>query len=235
MSNVIKKTHDAELKQSAKSFEMNEIEDNCTELLASAREDAEAVLARARRDAETIRDQAYRQGWDVGRREATERLDAEIRAELTLRHSQEIGQLTETLRQLVSGLDSQREPLIKTTRDDLLRLAVHIAERIVKKEVRVPGEVAAANLKHAISRSARRTQLVASVSRRDLETLRGLLPEMEELAGPDSVVKLVADPDIMPGGCLVRSHSGEVDATIETQLSEVERALLGETGDGFTL
>lgn len=231
MSNVIKRSHEAELGQSATLFEMSEIEANCKEILASARQEARAVLGCARRDAEMIRDQAFQQGWEAGKREATERLESEIRDGLNEKYSRQVEQLSRALRQLISTLDSQREPLVKATRDEVLKLALHIAQLIVKKEVTVPGEVAALNLEHAISRSARHTQLTALVSQQDLETLKGVLPQMEELAGPTSVVKVVADPDIMPGGCLVKSDSGEVDATVETQLAEIERVLLGETGE----
>ena len=140
-------------------------------------------------------------------------------------------QLVTSLTQLISNLDGRREPLLKTTRDDLLNLALRIAQVIVKKEVTLPGEVAGLNLEHAIARSARRTQLLALVSQQDLDTLQQVLPRMNELAGPNSVVKLLADPDIMPGGCLVRSDRGEVDATVETQFAEIEQTLLGETDD----
>ena len=41
-------------------------------------------------------------------------------------------------------------------------------------------------------------------------------------------VQLVADPSVEPGGCLVRSAFGVIDAGIETQVREVARALLGD-------
>ena len=209
-------------------FEMNEIEANCEETLEAASVSAEAILERATRDAETIRDQAYRQGWEAGRREAYERLDEEIRLELGTLYGQRTEEMVQALREVIGTLDGRREGLVKTTRNDLVKLAMRIARVIVKKEVTVPGEVAALNLEECIRQSAHRTELVALVSQQDVETLKLVLPRMEEIAGTHSAVKLVADPMIAPGGCLVRSESGEVDGMIETQLAEIERVLLGD-------
>ena len=232
MSNVIKNCREKEFEQLAQRFEMNEIEANCKEILASAHEEVEGLLRQARLSAEEIRDRAYQEGWEVGRREATERLEPEIRDGLTRKYANQVEQLITSLRHLISDLDGRREPLLKTTRDDLLNLALRIAQIIVKKEVALPGEVAGLNLEHAVACSARRTQLLALVSQQDIDMLQQVLPRMNELAGPNSVVKFIADPDIMPGGCLVRSDRGEVDATVETQFAEIEQTLLGETDDG---
>jgi len=231
LSNVIKKTGTAKSGVTPERFEMGEIEGNREAIVAPAHEEAERVLRKAREDAETIRDQAYQQGWEAGCREANERLEGEIRERLAEKYGEQVSQLVQSLKQVIGTLDSGREPLLKATRNDLLKLAVRIAQVIVKKEVQVPGEVAKLNLEECIRRSARHTELVALVSEQDLETLKAVVPEMEEIAGPESSVKLEADADIMPGGCLVRSQSGEVDATVETQLREVETVLLGEHGE----
>lgn len=229
MSNVIKNY--GEQGRKVERFEMSEIEGNCAEAMGTAREEAEGIVERARRDAESLRDEAYQQGWEAGRREARERLEGEIREELNTRYGERVEQLVKALREAIAALDGKREPLVKTTRNDLLKLAVRIARVIVKKEVRVPGEVVALNLEECIRQSARGTELLALANERDLETLRLVLPRMEEVAGPNSTVKLQVDAEVAPGGCVVRSESGEVDARIETQLGEVERVLLGDNVD----
>ena len=101
MSNVIKNYSETESDQSARRFEMNEIEANCKEMLASAHEEAEDLLEQARRTAEVIRDQAYQEGWEVGRREATERREPEIRDGLTKKYVRQVDQLVTSLTQLI--------------------------------------------------------------------------------------------------------------------------------------
>jgi flagellar assembly protein FliH len=41
-------------------------------------------------------------------------------------------------------------------------------------------------------------------------------------------VTVVPDPAVARGGCLVESEFGRIDASIERQLEEMSRALLGE-------
>lgn len=225
---MIKNFDTAETEKPARKFEMTEIAADCRNLLATAQQEAERVMAEARHAAEKIRDQAYRQGWETGRREATEKLEAEIRQSLNAQYGKRVENLVHVLEKLNADLVTQREPLLKATRDELVKLAMKIARMVIKKEVKAPGEVARLNLEKAIDLSARRTELVALVNESDMKTLQLVLGDLHQLAGPQGSVRLVVDPDIMPGGCLVRSVQGEVDATIETQLAEIERTLLGE-------
>nr|MDQ3806425.1 FliH/SctL family protein [Acidobacteriota bacterium] len=52
-------------------------------------------------------------------------------------------------------------------------------------------------------------------------------------AGRARFLDLVADPRVGPGGCVIESESGTVDAQLQTQLRVLERALLARAaGDG---
>ena len=63
----------------------------------------------------------------------------------------------------------------------------------------------------------------------DFETLETFA---EGLAAADRKhVRIVADPDVSPGGCRLRSADGAVDATLETQIDQIARHLLRREED----
>jgi flagellar biosynthesis/type III secretory pathway protein FliH len=43
-------------------------------------------------------------------------------------------------------------------------------------------------------------------------------------------LELVADADVAPGGCVVETASGSIDATIETQFAQMEAVLADASG-----
>jgi hypothetical protein len=53
------------------------------------------------------------------------------------------------------------------------------------------------------------------------------LPELAESLNCAGKVRLVGDETISPGGAKLQTAGGEIDATIETQLSNVVEALVG--------
>ena len=61
-----------------------------------------------------------------------------------------------------------------------------------------------------------------------MKTLEGVVDAKPLSSDETSAVEFVPSAEIMPGGCLIESASGSVDARIETQLREIERTLVGE-------
>ena len=50
-------------------------------------------------------------------------------------------------------------------------------------------------------------------------------PSFTESRASGEDIRVVEDPDISPGGCHIQWGSGTVDATLETQLQRIEKAL----------
>ncbi len=51
------------------------------------------------------------------------------------------------------------------------------------------------------------------------------MPEAVKMAGLEARVLIVPDENTMEGGCMVTTDNGVIDATIETQLSIITKAL----------
>ncbi len=169
--------------------------------LKSFRAEAEEILAQARAEAARIREEAQAEGLAAGRDEGL-RLQA--------------AEGVRVAGAVAAQVESVRAVLEREAERDLVRLAVALAGRIVRAEVALGRPVAAAALKEALRISARRHELKVHVHPADL-------PGLAAPAG----VSLVADPTVTRGGCIARSGEGAVDLSIETQLREIERGLIG--------
>jgi len=121
----------------------------------------------------------------------------------------------------VAGLANARLSLFRSAQGDMLRLAIAVARRILHREIMMSPDVLGGVISVALER----------IEENDLHTLR-VHPSFvdrinEHLSGRISSRKLqvVADPVLPLGGCVFETQHGNVDAGIESQLSEIERGL----------
>lgn len=175
----------------------------------------------ARRD--EVRDAARREGLEQGRADAAE---AAARAERE-RVAAESAGVVDLLHRAAAGLEAKRAELAVAAERDLIKLAIAVAAKIVKGAVADGRPVAQENLRRAIELTARREEVQVLLNPGDVARIEGFLPELRRQFSDLHHVALEADADIAPGGVLVRSREGSVDATIAAQLEEIERGLLG--------
>ncbi len=202
-------------------FELRSFEE---EAEAASRLDlARSIVREAEAARDRIREEARRAGYEEGLAEGRE---AAGRAERE-RIARESDGLADALRAAAGALEAARVRIAAEAERDLVRLAVRVAERIVKAEIGAGRPVAAANLRRAVELTVRRREVKARVHPADRAALEACLPGLlREVSDLGSVV-LEADPSVPRGGCVVVTPEGSVDASVLAQLEEIERGLLG--------
>jgi len=119
-----------------------------------------------------------------------------------------------------------RDEIREEATHDLVRLAVSIAARIIHREVSLDpdaliGLVKAAFLKLQ-SREIQRVRMHPN-----LESL--VRKSLEQCGSPKNLV-LTPDPGLKPGELLLETSQGILDASVDTQLREIERGLIDRLG-----
>ncbi len=204
-------------------FELVSFEREGRELLQRAAAKAKEILRAAGKMKERIETSARLKGFEEGQKQGAERaLEREQK-----KVAKDTEGLQDLLRETLRSIDEGRARLIAEGERDLVRLAVAIAEKIVKAEVVARPDAAAANVRRAVELLANRRELEVQLHPKDLKAVETYLPELREEFPETSVIRLVANETISRGGCKVAVQEGAVDADIETQLAEIERALLG--------
>ena len=181
----------------------------------------EIKAAEAQRDA--IRELARHEGLELGRQDA---LEQAAKAERE-RVAAETAGLADLLRKIAASLEAKRAELAGAAERDLVKLALAVAAKIVKAEIRRGGPVAEENLRHAVELTARRQDVKVLVHPADLARLSEFLPELRREFSDLQNISLEAGDAVRAGGAVVQTREGSVDASVATQLEEIERGLLG--------
>lgn len=204
-------------------------------LRTAAREEAARVLADAQAERERLvegaRRDGYASGLAAGRAEGIAQ-GAEIgRQEAAREHAAAIEKLLASWSNALAWFEQERERMLLEARQDVLELALVLAERVTRRTIELDREVASAQLEDVLRAVARPTGLEIAVHPMDLvlveRTLGSLSSELEAAAH----ARVVVDNAMERGSCIARCAGGaRVDASIRTQLERALEAVLPGAG-----
>ncbi len=170
-------------------------------ILEEARSEAAAVVEDARREADAVRRKAYCDGRE--------------------RALVEYSELTQQARLRLAEVTSELE-------SDLAELVADCARDVLRSELLLRPDIILTTVRNALTKLVQGQRAVLHVHPRDAERL-----EREPRAWTehlDEAVELVRDDSVEPGGCLVRTELGRIDARLDVQLQVLRRCLRGESG-----
>ncbi len=161
----------------------------------------------------STREQDLRQAYESGVRtaEAASRQQAQEQVRIVV----------EKLTDAVTRISSLRNETIARAEADTMRLAIEIARRILHREVAVDPSSLHALIKAALDKL--QSQEIYRV--RIHPELDGVLRACLREAGRTQAIEVVSDPTLPQGGAIFEISRGALDASVETQLREIERGL----------
>jgi flagellar assembly protein FliH len=190
-------------------------------VLAQARAKAAETLEDAQIQAEVLRAAAWQEGQHQGRTEARATVEAELRTAWEAR----AGALRAELDGIVTQIGVAREALWARQEPEMVALALDIARQVVKTEVTQNPEVVHALIANAVRRITDKDNVRVRVSVADAPRVKEMRQDLMELMDGLRHLEIVDDRRVGEGGCVIETNAGTIDAKIETQLSEVARAL----------
>ncbi|MFQ6130613.1 MAG: FliH/SctL family protein [Armatimonadota bacterium] len=132
------------------------------------------------------------------------------------------------VQRVISQLAAERDRLLAQTRAQVLALATEVGKRIVRAELKVNEGVIERVLDEALE-SLRNCQAVKiRVHPSEARLAQAAIRAKEGVPAGAHQVELVRDATVSPGGCLVDTDAGTVDARVEAQLAALEEAILEE-------
>lgn len=155
--------------------------------------------------------EAFAEGVAAGRREA----------------EQQILPAVQNIAHTVIELARLRETMREEATQELVRLATSIAARVIHREVAVDPDALAGLINAAFSKLQSREISRARVHPA-LETL--LRRCLEQYGAPVHLV-VAPDPGLNPGDLIFETSQGVLDASVDTQLREIERGLIDRLGN----
>lgn len=169
----------------------------------------ETVLQRMK----DIEEQAYCQAYDLGLIEGEKKAFEEKSAEFRQR--------IEELDQLLTYLDSMKLQMLQQNEVHFLHLLTRMAAKIALHDVEVNQEPLAQYLKQVVESLAEDDRVNVHVSKADYDYLEDLWKRLGKQAPSLDRIKLIPESDITPGGALIETNFGAIDATIEQRVKKV--------------
>jgi flagellar assembly protein FliH len=186
------------------------------ELLAAASGTAASAVAKAESERKLIEDAAY------------ERAFADVRstidAEIAERAASEIGQMRELLASTIHTVSSLSAEITAGIEVEIVKLAIEIARKIVEREITMDPDVAVSVVKRSLARLHDRSVAEVHLHPIDLAHVRA----HQDRLGFRGTLDLREDESVAPGGCIIHTDSGDVDARIESQIDEIASGLLSD-------
>jgi flagellar assembly protein FliH len=171
-----------------------------------------AQIAEITSSSEQIARNAHDSGYRAGELAARQALEAEMRA------------CAEKLAQTIADLASTRDQTIRRAEEDTVRLALEIARRVLHRELSVDPSAIEALVKAALEKLRNQEVYRVRVHPDQEPLIRRCLQQM----GRGQEVEIVSDAAQARGGALFEISRGALDASVETQLREIERGLVDE-------
>jgi flagellar assembly protein FliH len=150
----------------------------------------------------------------VGRREANESTQQAFEQHLE-------DQLSK-LRLMIREVAASGSKLRRQAEEDLVRLAVAIARRILHRELTIDPDALTGVVKAAFER----------LDQREIHQLRtdpdsvAVVRRVVEGLGLARALDVIPDPSLRPGSLVIETLRGQLDASIETQLNEIQRGFI---------
>lgn len=182
------------------------------DILRDAQEQAAQILAQAEEKFELIEQVAY----DKAVQEARKNVEAEI--------AEKIRDIRENFTESMRDVARLREETSVRVEKDIVELALEIAKKIVGREVMFDREIALTLVKVSLKKIHSRALAQIHLNAEDLAFVQSRRDQIDFRGS----LEFIEDRSISPGGCLIHTETGDIDATIESQFEEVAHALLGK-------
>lgn len=166
------------------------------------------LISRAQEEAGTIKDSAAKDGYKAGMEQA----------QADIQH----------IKTAIEEFLKAKQEVFEYIAPDILEISVDIARKIVKKEIEQDPQVLLETILDVLKTMSKdETKINIKVNPAQLGFTKENMPEIISSIGLDAKINISGDATIDVGGCIVQTHNGIVDATINTQLEIIKEAFKG--------
>ena len=184
------------------------VQEKAGRIISSAERQAAQIVESAREEVERMREDGRSAGFEDGKREAMEQVSTQFADSM------------EVLNEAVVA----RRKIIKDAEAEILRLSLKVAEQIIRSEVSLHRDVCLNIIAEAISRVTDREQIIIKVNRDDVEHVKKYKDRIGGIVDGVKSLSILEDSQVEPGGCVIETNLGYVDARISTKIKAIEES-----------
>lgn len=129
------------------------------------------------------------------------------------------------LARIVEGLSTFKESLFKPCEKEMVDLTIAISKKVVQRELELKKDSVIDAVRTALAAVIAGGDIVIKINPKDMEVLLQHKNELARYGDGVKGVKLEPDEGVSKGGCLVDTNFGEIDASIDSIMGEIEERL----------
>lgn len=167
------------------------------------------VLEKLKEVQESAYQEAYQLGLDEGRRDAFQGTSGEINEKL------------QAMEQLIQSIKDLKKELVTHNEAHLVQLAFHMAKRLAHHESTVDQNVVATVIRDSIEKAQVEEEVSVQVAKEHLQFLETLKNETGREFEFMKKVKLEPVETMSPGGCIITTNYGQIDARFEERVNKL--------------
>lgn len=168
-----------------------------TELLEKVRQDAEQYRIEVTAECEKLKEQAQHAGYEAG--------------------FQEWAQHIANLEQEIINVRKELERL-------LIPVALTAAKKIVGREIELSEDTIVDIVMNSLKAVSQHKKITIYVNKKDLDPVEKHRTRLKEIFESLEVLSVRERNDVLPGGCIIETEGGIINAQLENQWNALERA-----------
>jgi flagellar assembly protein FliH len=191
-----------------------EAEAEAERIIAGAKQKADEIIQSARTAFEEDRKKAETEGREAGREAGF----AEGR--------EEVRRLIERTHTVLERAQSKRSEILEETEQQVIDLVLLIARKVIKTVSESQRTVFISNVVQALRKLKTRGNILIRVNLADVKLTTEHIKDFIKIAEGAKDIQVVEDSTVDPGGCVIETDFGEINARISSQLAELEDKIL---------
>lgn len=216
---MIKRRQEIEV-EGARTLQM--AKEAANSIAEASRSEAEALKKAARLEVDSLREKAYQEGYSAGEDKGRSAGEAEglHEAELDWKN------LMLESEALINELQTSRMGILKASEEEMLKLIISFAKSVIKVEPVAQPEIILRNIDMALNHVSEVDKIVMRINLRDKSMCQAHKDQFMARLSSVTELRIIEDASLSPGGIKIETGVGTIDATIESQARELEKALL---------
>ena len=202
-----------------KRVELENIQVEAVKTIKDAEKKAKEILENAINDANSevnnIKANAWEEGFNRGKQEAMQRMEEDVDAVLI------------SANKVLTESSIKAREIFQDNKSEIIKLSFEIAKKIIKKEAS-DKEVLFENLVEAMKKAQSNKELKIFVNWEQLSFGKEIKDILKNNFQGIETIDIIEDRTVEPGGCIIETKLGKIDATIKNQLDIVFNVFIEE-------
>jgi flagellar assembly protein FliH len=211
--------------EEAAFLEVKRKTDEAQSLKRQAMDESEKIIAEAREKAREIENDS-RSAFEAERKDAEERGRIAGREAGFVEGKAEVERLIQRTQVVLERAQDKRAEILAETEQEIIDLVLLISRKVIKVISENQRNVVISNVVQALRKVKGRGNIIIRVNMVDVKLTTEHIKDFIQLVEGSKSLQVVEDSTVDPGGCVIETDFGEIDARISSQLSELETKIL---------